>query len=134
MLAPYSQRGENVTLDSPVVMIVDDEAPVRTSIAAMLDLEGYAVVEARTGDEAIEIMRRQGVDAVISDIRMPGPVDGLGLADWMANNAPAVALLLMSGKRRPAALKQLPPATQFLQKPFRMQDLLSALGRRVRIH
>ena len=123
-----------MTLHSPVVMIVDDEAPIRTSIATTLDLEGYGVVEACNGDEAIEIMRRRGIDAVISDIRMPGPVDGLSLAGWIANNAPAIALLLMSGKGRPTALKQLPAATSYLQKPFRMQDLLATLGRCVRIH
>jgi DNA-binding NtrC family response regulator len=125
------ERFESMALDYPVVMVVDDEAPVRTSIAALLDLEGYAVVEASDGEEAIRIMRRQPVDAVISDVRMPGHIDGIGLAGWMADNAPAILLLLISGKLQPNAIRRTLPETPFFQKPFRMGDMLAELGIRM---
>jgi DNA-binding NtrC family response regulator len=110
-------------------MVVDDEAAVRTAIGAVLDLEGYTVVEASDGEQAIRQIRRGAVDAVISDVRMPS-VDGIGLAGWIANNAPAVTLLLMSGGRR-AVPVGMPSEALFFQKPFQMPALLAALKNRL---
>jgi DNA-binding NtrC family response regulator len=120
-----------MTRQAPVVMVVDDEAPVRTSIAARLDLEGYTVVEARNCSEAIDILRRQTVDAVISDVRMPGYADGAGLVGWIANNAPATAAFLISGRRCPENVKRMLPETPFFQKPFPIERIVSALADRV---
>lgn len=120
-----------MTTEPAIVLVVDNEAPIRSAIAARLDLEGYGVVEAGSADEAIDTIRSKKVDAVISDVRMPGRLDGVGLAVWIARNRPSVAVLLMSAKRRPEALTVLLPATPFFQKPFRMNEMLSALGNRV---
>jgi DNA-binding NtrC family response regulator len=116
-------------------MVVDDQAPARTSIAARLDLEGYAVIEASNADEAVDSIRnRRHIDAVISDVRMPGSMDGVGLASWIMNNAPNIAVLLMSARRKPATMADLPPETTFLRKPFQMPELLSALDQALRLH
>jgi DNA-binding NtrC family response regulator len=120
-----------MTHEAAVVMVVDNEAPIRSAIAARLDLEGYAVVEAASADEAIDTIQHRAVDAVISDVRMPGHLDGVGLAVWISKNAPSVAVLLMSGKRRPDILKNILPAVPFFQKPFAMGALLTALDRRI---
>lgn len=120
-----------MTHEAAVVMVVDNEAPIRSAIAARLDLEGYAVVEASSADEAIETMQHRTIDAVISDVRMPGRLDGVGLAVWISKNAPSVTVVLMSGKRRPDILKQILPATPFFQKPFQMHALLAVLDRRI---
>lgn len=117
-------------MPSATIMIVDDEAAVRTAIGAVLDLEGYTVVEASDGEEAIRSMRTGAVDAVISDVRMPC-VDGISLAGWMANNTPAITLLLMSSARRSLALRGLPSEALFFQKPFQMPALLAALKNRL---
>lgn len=119
-----------MTVPSATVMVVDDEAAVRTAIGAVLDLEGYTVVEASDGDQAIRQIRARAVDAVISDVRMPC-VDGIGLAGWIANNAPAVTLLLMSGGRRAVPLRGLPSEALFFHKPFQMPALLAALKNRL---
>jgi DNA-binding NtrC family response regulator len=119
-----------MTVRSPTIMIVDDEAPVRTAIGAVLDLEGYPVVEATNGEQAIQLLRHRPVDAVICDVRMPGG-DGIGLAGWIANNAPAITLLLISGWRRSTALRRLPEEVLFFQKPFPMNDMLGALKKRL---
>lgn len=120
-----------MTRQAPVVMVVDDEAPVRTSIAARLDLEGYTVVEASNCSEAIDIIRRQTVDAVISDVRMPGHADGAALVGWITNNAPGIAAFLISGRRCPETVKRMLPETPFFQKPFSIESMVSALASRV---
>jgi DNA-binding NtrC family response regulator len=120
-----------MTQEAAVVMVVDNEAPIRSAIAARLDLEGYAVVEAASADEAIDTMLHRGVDAVISDVRMPGHMDGVGLAVWISKNAPSVTVLLMSGRRPPDSLKHLLPTVPFFHKPFAMGALLNALDRRI---
>jgi DNA-binding NtrC family response regulator len=120
-----------MTQEAAVVMVVDNEAPIRSAIAARLDLEGYAVVEAASADEAIDTMQHRAVDAVISDVRMPGHMDGVGLAVWISKNAPSVTVLLMSGRRPPDTLKNLLPAVPFFHKPFAMGALLNALDRRI---
>jgi len=119
-----------MALQSATVMVVDDEAAVRSAIGAVLDLEGYTVLEASDGEQAIRHLRGRAVDAVISDVRMPC-VDGIGLAGWIANNAPAITLLLISGGRRGAALRGLPSEALFFQKPFRTSALLAALKNRL---
>jgi CheY-like chemotaxis protein len=119
-----------MTTRSSTIMVVDDEAAVRTTIGAVLDLEGYTIVEAGDGEEAIRQIRTRAVDAVISDVRMPG-VDGISLAGWIANNTPAITLMLMSGSRRSATLKGLPSEALFFQKPFQMPALLAALKNRL---
>jgi DNA-binding NtrC family response regulator len=121
----------DMTHEAAVVMVVDNEAPIRSAIAARLDLEGYAVVEAASADEAIDTMQHRAVDAVISDVRMPGQMDGVGLAVWISRNAPSVLVLLMSGRRPPEALRQLLPAIPFFHKPFAMGALLTALNHRI---
>ena len=65
------------------VLVVDDEEPVRLYLAAMLRKNGYAVLEAPTGDAAINIMREGNgeIAAVVSDFCMSG-IDGLELAEW----------------------------------------------------
>jgi DNA-binding NtrC family response regulator len=120
-----------MTRQAPVVMVVDDEAPVRTSIAARLDLEGYTVVEASNCSEAIDIIRRQTVDAVISDVRVPGQADGADLVGWIANNAPGVAAFLISGRGCPETVKRMLPEIPFFQKPFSIDSIVSALADRV---
>jgi DNA-binding NtrC family response regulator len=119
-----------MTMPSATVMVVDDEAAVRTAIGAVLDLAGYTVVEASDGEQAIQQIRSRRVDAVISDVLMPS-VDGIGLAGWIANNAPAITLLLMSGGRRSVSLRGMPSEAVFFQKPFQMPALLAALKNRL---
>ena len=109
-----------------------DEAPNGAGPnLAIGDHEGYAVIEARNADEAIATIRSREIDAVISDVRMPGRRDGVGLALWLARNAPSITVVIVSGRRRPDALKRFLPRTPFFQKPFRVQDVLAELGNRL---
>ena len=64
------------------VLLVDDEPLLRSVLCEYLKFAGHTVVECRDGDEALERLRTAGVDAVVSDVLMPG-MDGLALCGAM---------------------------------------------------
>lgn len=80
----------------PTVLVVEDEALIRMALADHLEDCGFRPIEAVNGDEAIEILQQQPVDAVFSDVLMPGRIDGFGLLQWVASHQPTVPVLLAS--------------------------------------
>lgn len=104
---------------SQTVLVVEDETMVRMPIAEYLRDCGYNVVEAGDASEAIAAMDADtSVNLVFSDIRMPGKMDGIGLAAWFRSHYPDVPVLLTSGyhggRSSPAAV----PGTGFIEKPY----------------
>ena len=59
---------------------------------------GFDAVEARDADDALRLLKARHVDAVFSDITMPGSMDGIGLAKWVREHKPAVKVVLTTGK------------------------------------
>jgi CheY-like chemotaxis protein len=102
------------------VLVVEDEMMVRMPIAEYLRDCGYHVVEAGDASEAIAVMdAEEPVSLVFTDVRMPGKMDGFGLAEWFRSNYPAVPVLLTSGynggRSLPAASI---PGVRFIEKPY----------------
>ncbi|MBA2459462.1 MAG: response regulator, partial [Gemmatimonadales bacterium] len=110
------------------ILVVDDEDIVRTIIARTLDAQGYEVVQARSGGEAIERLAMEGgeFDLVLSDVVMPG-LTAHELGDRLAAEYPAVGLAWMSGYPRDA-FDRLGVGQPFLQKPIPADVLLSVVG------
>jgi CheY-like chemotaxis protein len=81
------------------ILVVEDDVLIRISLAEYLRDCGFAVLEAASGDEAIEILQARGhdIDLVFSDVQMPGATDGFALARWIRSNLPGVRVLLTSG-------------------------------------
>jgi DNA-binding NtrC family response regulator len=93
---------------------------VRMPIAEYLRDCGYNVVEAGNASEAIAAVDAEGpVSLVFSDIRMPGKMDGVGLAEWFHSHHPSVPVLLTSGYNggRPFTPTIMPRA-RFIEKPY----------------
>ena len=114
---------------STLVLVVEDEVFVRmVAVEALLDA-GYAVLEAEHAAMALEQLasRADEVAAICTDVHMPGSIDGMGLAKHVAATWPAIGLLIMSGKARPAA-GELPMRARFLAKPYGTDDLLLQVG------
>ena len=102
------------------VLVVEDETMVRMPIAEYLRDCGYNVLEAADASEAIAAMRAEGpVSLVFSDIRMPGKMDGFGLAEWFQSHYPSVPVLLTSGYNggRNLPVDQI-SRTRFIEKPY----------------
>jgi PAS domain S-box-containing protein len=124
-LAPASAAG------SETIMVVEDDAQVRSIVSIMLEDLGYAIVNAVDGDEAISrfTARERPIQLVVSDIIMRG-LDGPQTVDRIRRLEPATKVLYMSGFTHDAAFRdgELTPGTDFIQKPFTGKEL----GARVR--
>ena len=86
--------------DSPyTVLVVEDEPWIRLALAEHLEACGFAVLEAASAREAVEILEhRSQVDLVFTDLRLPGENDGIALARWIAMSRPGIPVMLTSGE------------------------------------
>ncbi|MBU1699551.1 MAG: sigma-54 dependent transcriptional regulator [Candidatus Eisenbacteria bacterium] len=102
-----------------VILIVDDEAGIRAFIAEALAEEGYLTVEAADGSAAVEKLRRRGFDLVLTDLRMPGPVDGMALVRMLRAEQPDVEIIVLTahGTVDSAVEAMKLGAFDYLQKP-----------------
>jgi two-component system, NtrC family, response regulator AtoC len=115
------------------ILVVDDERVVREALQQLLSLDGYDVVVAGRGDEALLSIPPRGVDLIVSDICMPG-LDGLEVLERSRATNPRVGVILISGyatmDRAIEALRL--GADEFLLKPFEMDDLRRSIERVLR--
>jgi PAS domain S-box-containing protein len=101
------------------VLVVEDEEVIRGLVDQVLRAEGYEVVVAADGDEALEAASRMPVDVLLTDLTMPG-IGGHELAERLRERAPGLKVMFMSGfaERGDFSASALPPLTAFLEKPF----------------
>ncbi|GHH26605.1 hypothetical protein GCM10008023_41430 [Sphingomonas glacialis] len=113
------------------LLVVEDELLIRMFVADVLRDAGYEVIEAVSGDEALDILKAGVlVDLVLSDVRMPGSIDGLALLAFVRQNLAALPVILTSGHLVPEiALAE--GAVNFLAKPYLIQDALAAVEQEI---
>lgn len=111
-----------------VVLIVDDEPLIRMDLADMVQDAGYVALEAAHADEAIGLLETQpAIRILVTDIEMPGSMDGLKLAAAVRDRWPPVVIIVTSGRVLPATT-QLPSETVFLGKPYQGAAMSAALN------
>lgn len=113
------------------ILVVDDEAGVRTFVVRALRSRGYRVVSASSTAEAEAVWRESGpVDLLVSDVIMPGST-GLELLASLRRLQPSLSAVLMSGYTAGAALghDERPSGTRFLAKPFSVEELAGEVAR-----
>jgi two-component system response regulator AtoC len=120
------------------ILIVDDDDALRESLELVLAAEGYEVVTAAGGEEALEILEAAPVEVVLSDLRMPG-LDGLDLLPQIARRLPGASIILMSayGTDELALEAMRRGACDYLAKPFQPSEVLFTLRKareRERLH
>ena len=112
------------------VLFVDDEDLLRYVVCRELRDEGYVVLEAREGREALELVRHaaEPVDVVVTDVMMPG-MDGHELGRQLAQGHPAVSVVYMSAYEVGDVFHRGAPssAERFLRKPFAVKALVATL-------
>jgi two-component system, response regulator PdtaR len=102
----------------PVILIVDDEALVRLSAVGMLEDAGFRMIEAGSGDEALELLTADSdVQLLFTDVNMPGIIDGLVLARQVHDRWPQIGIMVASAKKEPQ-LGELPVGSRFERKPY----------------
>lgn len=102
---------------STTILVVEDDGLIRMDLSDILIDRGFAVLQAGNADEAIEIMEQTPLlHALVTDIDMPGSMNGLELARHVAETRPECAIAVISGRYSPSQ-GALPAKARFLSKP-----------------
>lgn len=111
-----------------VILVVDDDRPVRVMLARLLQTSGYTVVQAENVKAARCVLEAEQPDLVVSDIVMPGE-SGIELRRELRRRFPGLPVILISGYSAdgPAEFAARTPDTCFVQKPFGAEQLLSVV-------
>lgn len=119
---------------SNLILIVDDEEDIRTSLGGILEDEGYQVLAAADGSEAIDIVREEIPDLVLLDIWMPG-LDGIQTLEQIKQLSSEMTVVMMSGHGtiETAVRATRLGAFDFIEKPFSLDKLLITVGNAIRL-
>ena len=108
------------------VLVVDDDPSILTTVAEILDLEGFPVATATNGAEALEAVERQTPTIVLLDMRMP-VLDGWGFVRALQESGRMLPVLVMTAAQDTRRWAEEIGAAGYLAKPFDLNDLLSAV-------
>jgi two-component system cell cycle sensor histidine kinase/response regulator CckA len=131
-MARAVQPGCYRNLNQPLILVADDEPFILQYIERVLQLANYGVITAATVEDAWKIFeqRQSEIELVLTDIVMPGPVDGLELAEKIHQLAPGLSVLFITG-----ALSESDPRAAvmvekqlLLRKPFFPKQLVEFVG------
>lgn len=118
--------------NNPTILLVEDNPEVLAAIQATLSKLGYRVVQATSGDEAYEVFAGEtGIDLLLTDIVMPGELQGTALAKALRKLRPDLPVVFMSGYATQATVhgNGLRPEDSRLMKPVRREDLIRAVNK-----
>lgn len=126
-MAANSFSPPDVDRDKRVVLLAEDEPLIRFDIADELRRLGHQVIESGTAEEAIVMLRSTSkIDVVVTDVRMPGSLDGLDLARAAKRERPGVRVVVMSGHLVPLDDDE-HLVDLFFVKPMRTDQLAAAI-------
>jgi len=110
------------------ILLVDDEPNVRKVLGALLEQAGFGVFQAETAEEALDLVRAQDPDLILTDLKMPG-MDGLQLLERIRSTFPEIPVVLLTAhgtvEAAVEAMKQ--GAHDFLTKPFSPKKLVARI-------
>ncbi|WP_379064240.1 response regulator [Mesorhizobium sp. UC22_110] len=110
-----------------IILLVEDEVLIRMTVADVLREHGYCVIEAASGDEALRLLN-SGIncDLVVSDVQMPGGIDGTALVQRLKIDRPHLPVILASGHLAAAHDSE---AVAFIAKPYGPSDVVAIAAR-----
>jgi len=114
-------------IPSGTILVVDDEPQIRRVLSTMLTSQGYPVIEARSGEEALEKIRSERIDLILLDVNMPG-ISGLEACTQIrrSGDVPIIMLTVRNSERdKVQALDA--GADDYVVKPFGAEELLARI-------
>ncbi len=109
------------------VLVVEDEPLIRLGLATAIEDAGHQVLEAANADEAVKRLAAGGdFRVVVTDVDMPGSMNGIQLAHYVHGHWPQMQILVISGKVG-VTPGQLPSGAQFLAKPYQEPRLIGLI-------
>jgi CheY-like chemotaxis protein len=113
------------------ILLVEDEANVREFAAAVLQQDGYTLLQAKSGENALEVWRWHSarIDLLLTDVVLPGELSGVQLAERLKAEKPGLRVALATGYSRESVGAQSEEAKAFfvLSKPYTPRSLLQAV-------
>jgi CheY-like chemotaxis protein len=107
------------------ILVVEDETLLRMMAVDMFEDAGFTVFEAESGEEGAKALAaNDAIDALFTDVEMPGSIDGIMLAGIAHDLHPRVKILVVSGRATPSA-QSLPPGAKFVGKPYDNQTVVA---------
>jgi DNA-binding NtrC family response regulator len=111
------------------ILLIEDEPSVTAFLRAALERHGYAVANAASGAEGLTMLSGGKYSGVISDIRMPGAVNGADVHAWIQKNRPELCarIILISGDTANSETQSFLALSRApcIEKPFRVQQLMT---------
>ena len=111
------------------ILVVEDEPLLLMLAVDLVHDAGFEALEASNADQALKILETVAdIVVLMTDIDMPGTMDGLALAAAVRDRWPPVSIIVVSGKRRPRA-EDLPAGGVFFAKPYDIRQVTNTLVR-----
>jgi DNA-binding NtrC family response regulator len=112
------------------IMLVDNEASILSVLSTVLKVEGYEIRSSREVEKAMDIIRDEDFDLLISDIRMT-PLSGMDLLKWVRNEKPDISVIMLTayGSVETAIEAMKLGAFDYVTKPFKVDELLITIQR-----
>jgi two-component system, response regulator PdtaR len=109
-----------------VVIVVEDEPMVRMAAVGAFEDAGFEVLEGKNAQVALLILKTEGgrVQALFTDVEMPGAIDGLMLAQQIHQDWPRISVMVASGQVSPVAA-DMPAGSRFFKKPYDLADVVA---------
>ncbi|MCP9319255.1 response regulator [Acetobacter persici] len=131
VVLPKSQPVAQVQERQMQVLVVEDDAAIRDIVVTILSMAGHRVLEAGDGEQAFDVAAaaKGRIDLLVTDIQLPGPLDGVTLSRVLAGRDAGLAVIYMSGE---ITADSPPPSgalegARLLAKPFRRDGLMQAV-------
>ena len=112
-----------------IILTVEDEFLVSEYLSGILNDEGYTVISVKSANEAIAVLEsRNDIKLIITDVSMPGTMDGLKLAAAVRGRWPPIKIIITTGLRLPTK-HEMPTGSLLLQKPYSPVSVVEAVAR-----
>jgi two-component system, response regulator PdtaR len=109
------------------ILIVEDEVLTSEYLEFVLESAGYEVIPAASAEEALAVLEhREDVDLLVTDVNLPGGMNGLQLVLLVKRQWPAINIVVVTGYGNPTG-DELPPGSLFVPKPYSAQKMIDAV-------
>ena len=110
------------------ILVVEDEFLIRLTLVEALGDEGFDVIEAESGDDALPLLQSDpAIGLLLTDIQLPGSLDGRSLARRAREGRPSLPVLYVTGRPDPAAEAASAANERYISKPYTLTDICAAV-------
>src|SRR5258708_8266982 len=109
------------------ILVVDDEPQIRRVLRSTLSSHGYLIIEAKTGEEAVDAVRKDKPDLVLLDVNMPGIGGIAACREIRASSEAPIIMLTVRDAERDQVLALDAGAAEHVVKPFGIEELLARI-------